>query len=411
MESTNNIVTPNISKTTADDLLDIYEQEPADASAEIATEAERQAKIEIETPKQVAAEKIVKKLEEKEGGATLAENAPEEPKKVIEQEPKVKGKTATGEDFEVPLKLELEHSYQNGKVAKFTVDEAIKAYVDKDSFNREADRRVGQISKKERALHSQVEEIKSNAAVVTDHFLGGNVIEAVAALARMAGKNAGTDPVELQVKALNSMSKVAETWLKLSPEQKELFIEKQKAAEYKRAFERNQQSQSLEQQKVALQNKITSVCNSLGASEEDFRQAYEDLTQLVGPEGKFKRVEDIQPEHVGHYLGYQVQRGRIAKIAEEVATGLGQDDALIDEAALLLANEPNLSDNDIKDILGYVRTKPSPAVENLNRKVQTAQAAGLRTQLNEVLSPKKQDDEIDEELYNDWFKNRPVIRR
>lgn len=411
MDSTNSVITPNFSKTTADDLLDIYEQEPADANAEIATEAEKQAKIEIETPKQVAAEKIVKKLEEKETATKPVEAPPEEPKKAIEQEPKVKGKTATGEDFEVPLKLELEHAYQNGKIAKFTVDEAIKAYVDKDSFNREADRRVGQISKKEKALHSQVEEIKNNAAIVTDHFLGGNVIEAVAALSRMAGKNAGKDPVELQVNALNAMSKVAETWLKLTPEQKELFIEKQKAAEYKRAFERNQQSQSIEQQKAALQSKITNVCNSLGVSEEDFRQAYEDLTQLVGPEGKFKKVEDIQPEHVGHYLGYQVQRTRIAKIAEEVAAGLGQDDALIDEAALLLANEPNLSDNDIKDILGYVRTKPSPAVENLNRKVQTAQAAGLRTQLNEVLSPKKQEEEVDDDLYNDWFKNRPVVKR
>lgn len=388
VQATHPSITPQFKQTTPDDLLETYEQEPIDEASEIVSEAEKQAKIQLEVPKQVAAEKIVKKLE---GEAAKEAPGGEDPVAKAEK---------NGEEVNIPLKAELSHSYPNGKVAKFTVDDAIKAYIERDSFNREADRRNTTLVQRERALQSQVEQIISNSKAVTEQFLQGNVIESIASLARMSGKNVGQDPVELMKNALNATIKVADTWSKLTPEQQELFLEKQRAEEYKRAFQRETEATKAEQQKRALETKVASLCKSLSVSEEGFMEAYEDLLTLVGPEAKFKTPEEIQPEHVAHYIRYQQGIQKAERIAAEVAPGLETNQTLIDEVAFILANDPSMSDNDIKDVIRYVTGKNSPAVENLNRKVQATKAAGLRTQLSEVSSPKKQeeDDELTREL-------------
>lgn len=406
-QTTNPSVTPQFKQTSADDLLEHYEQEGKTATEEVTQEAEKQAKIELEVPKQIAAEQIVKKLEAKE--EAKAEEPPPAPP--AEEEFAYKANKPSGEEITIPADISFTHDYENGKQVKFTVDDAINAYVERDTFNRTAQERASNIGRREKALETEVQQIVHNARHVTEQFMQGNVFEALSALARMAGKNAGMDPVELQIQAIESATKVAETWRNLSPEQKELFKERQKAAEYKRAFERQNQSAQRTEQQRQLEAHVSNLSRELGVTQEGFLDAYGELLELVGPQGKFRSPEEIQPEHVQHYVRFSQNRTKIGKLADEVAQGLSQNYDFIDEVSFMLANDPSMSDNDIKDVIRYVSNKQSPAVESLNRKVQATQAAGLRTQLSEASSPKKQEDSLEEELYKEFFGNRRLSGR
>lgn len=412
---------------TPDDLLAEYEAEASTAESEISKEVEKQAAVQEALPKKILANQVVKKLEEassqetkiptEEDASQTKENedglrkeeegrqeeGPVEPKKL-------KAKFGN-DDLEIPEEAVLVSKIY-GKDVEYKVVDAVKAYENRHKFERDANRRINDIVSRERAYVKDLDNVKKKASEISTLFSKGDVLPAIKMLARMAAGANGMNEVEYEKQAIESLEKMRAAYSSMNEEQRKVYWAERRAEIAQKELDRKNQEQSRSAALSQLESDIKTAQKSAGMSEEQFWGHYEWLVKNAVGEGKrYPDANEITPQDIAK-LHQQVQlSNRIDAALKAVEPALINDEDFLGVLDSVIGERFDLTQEDIETIVRTARGTPSKSVENLNRKVEQANSRGLRSQLSKVSSAKKESSAEDEELYNEWFNKRPVVRR
>lgn len=397
--------------TTADDLLSMYEEETATKADDVSKEVEKQAKVAQELPKKLVSDQLVKSLEQKPDEISEPEVETEELQEQPEQEqqkeaqkdetPKVKAKLGD-QDVDIPEQAVIERKIGK-KTVQFQVKDAIDAFMQKEVFNREMDTRVQRVSAKERQLQESYNEIKRKSGAIANLAKKGEWIPTIKALAKLAVGNTGLDPVEFEKACLDSLNQTYQVYQKMTPEQREVYFAKRQAEAATEEANKLKQVTSQQQAIQEVEQEIAQIEAQHGISKQRFYQLYKNLVDnQVGEGGKFKTVEEIEPKDVVQFHQDIQHIGRITEAAEKVSPALAEDDEFCREVFKLTKDHPDFTVDDFEQIIRDALKQPSRSVENLNRKVATADSNSLRTQLNQGSSKTGKND-VDSELEEFFF--------
>lgn len=410
-------ITPVTKKMSADDLLNLYDEEAQSEKVSIQKEAERQAKIETEVPKKVVVEKLAKSLEasaNREEQSNLGNQGGEENEKAKQEQEAAKEEVAHkvlkakfGEgEIEIPEEALIPVKISN-KDVQLKVKDAVQAFVRQDEFNRNMDRRLSIVDRREKDLSSEYEGIKEKAETVIRMASQGDFLLGIKALAEMAGLGANSDKIELERAMMNQLEQIRKVWGDMTPQQREVYFANRKAEELQRELERSQAKSAKVESEVQLSKQIKSLVSENQITEEVFWKTFQDLIEAGVGEGKpFTSPQEITPEDV---IKYHKTLGVVNKVMEalgRIDSSL-RDDPIADHI-IELVGEQDFTSSDIEEIVREtLKSRPNKAVENLNRKVDLAKSKGLNDQLKQVSSTKKVSD-IDEEMYSFFFNKRGV---
>jgi hypothetical protein len=281
---------------------------------------------------------------------------------------------------ELPLKEII-----NGKEVQFKVKDAIQAYVKQEEFNRNMDRRITHVSQREKAWQSDQESFKGNLSKLMQVAQGGDFVTAVRGLAKIATHGTNLDPTEFEKQYFDQLDKVREVYTKMSPEQRDAYFAKRSLQEAKARASELEKEKSLTVQASQLQQKVQTLQQQYGIPEDEFWGGYETLSKGLVERGIKKTPDEIQPEEVVQFALETRRHEKVFTAAK--MTGL-TDEAMIDEVANITRSRPDLTAEDIAEVIRQGRlvpTAPNDAVENLNRK-----AGRSNTQFSKASSTKKE---------------------
>jgi len=418
VQQTSAIEQPIPRQTTADDLLEMYAQEEAEQSKEIDTEADKQARIAEEVPKKMAARQLAKNLDqngqnndEGDDDGSLQESSEESSEEDSQegqqkdQEIAVKAIKAKLGEEEVDLPEEAEITEKIGnKEVTFKVKDAIKAFTQQEEFNRNMDRRVSEVSSRERKLQNQFDDVKVKAGKIARLAQQGDYIPVIKALAKMAVGESGHDPVEYEKACLESLAEVYKVYTGMTKEQRDVYFARRRAeAAEDKAKELETRTQHSEATR-ALEREIETLRSQNGIEQQRFWQLYETLVKNQVGEGKrFSAPEDVEPQHVVEFHLDVQHIGKIHEAAEAVSPALSEDADFCMEVFRLTKDHPEFSTEDLQQIIRDALKQPNQSIENLNRKVAHAQSKGMAAQFKQASST-GQKDAIDEELEEFFFR-------
>jgi hypothetical protein len=429
------VVAPPPKSTSADDLLEMYDNEVVETEAEVSKEAEKQARIAEEVPKKILAKKLVKNLEKQEAATQLpTEEVEDAEEELVEGGDEDEGEESTSEESEegqeesqvadvkafkakygdkdldipeeavIPVKV-------NGKDVPLKIKDAVQAFVKQDEFNRNMDRRVGAVSHKEKKLEEEYGSIQEKAQSVIKLAAQGDFIPGIRALAKMVGMTSNSEIVQLEKAMLDNLDNIQKVWTQKTPEQREAYFANRRAEELQKELEATRKSTERQQGEAQLKSKVQTLIEHNGLTEETFWQNYQELAEAAVGEGQlFKDPREIQPEDVVAYHK-QVQVVRKVDSALKKVNPALLEEPIADELIKLVAAQDDFTAEDVEKIVRDALGAPSKTVENLNRKVEQANSKGLRTQLKQVSSTKKVNNAVDDEMYEHFFGKRQVIRR
>lgn len=400
-------VTPTLKSTTPDDLLSMYEAEPVEKAASVEAEVEKQAKVAEELPKKLIADKIIKDMDSagkvEEGGKPEGDENSGSSKTITAK--------ANGEEISLPedalLSLEVD-----GKEVEVKAADVMRAYKTQRQFDLNLDRRLNYVAEKENVVNSKVADFSAKADRIVELALKGDfypLIRSYAAIGAQAGK---VDPINLERKAMESFENIYKIYSGLNPEQRETFWLKRRTEHLETEHKGYQERTATEEATRAVQSEVGAICGELGVASEQFFEFYgKMLENLVGPDKPFKDKLDIEPSHVKGYIGEFLHAEKVYKAIEAVVPQLVDDEEFSDNVIKYTRNEPGITVQDIEDVIRRTLKTPSKSVENLNRKVERSQSAGLRAQLKGASSDKKaKENAIDEEMYEHFFGKKSVAR-
>ncbi len=411
---TSSVITPLAKKTTADDLLNMYEQEGQEESSEINKEADKQAKIQQEIPKKILADKLVKNLEKAEESLTPSDETPlgeqvEEP-----TQSEIKAFKAKHGDIELDIPEEAVIPVKvNNKDVSLKVKDAVAAFVRQDEFNRNMDRRVSTVTQKERRLEQELGSIKEKAESVVKLAAQGDFFPGVRALAKMAGITSNSDVVELERAMLDNLEDLRKVWSDMNPEQRNAHLANRRAEEAQKELENERAKIRKVDDESQLMSKIQHVTSQAGMDESQFWGSFKELVDNAVGEGKlFSDPREITPEHVVNFHRQVETVTKVDQALRMVEPELINQPIADEVIKLVLASDEDMSAEDIAQVVREARNAPSSTVENLNRKVEQAYSKGLRTQLKQVSSTQKAESkQLDEEMYEHFFGRRSLSPR
>ncbi len=241
--------------------------------------------------------------------------------------------------------------------------------------------RFSQLHSEKQAFKAELDNINGKFKTVTDLVLEGNPHSAIEALAQMAGK----DPVEFTQSYLSTVEQIANEWSKMTPEQRELFLanKRSKVLESK-LKEKDGALSQVELKRQAAEQRLTVQRE---ASLTD--QQYENLHELLANSEYFAGKE-IGPQDVAALAGEMRHLQKVNTALTLVNPEFVNDEAFVDRIATVTESHPDLSAEDIADIVREVRGLPKQSIENLNKKVQKAQRSGNRSAPVPATSQKKE---------------------
>lgn len=363
-----------------DDMLEAYEAETAEA----------------ETPAESSPEGAKEE-------APKEEAKPDEPAKEPEAKSKEGDKEIDGIE-NLPIKQII-----NGKEVNFKVKDAIQAYVKQEEFNRNMDRRITSVSKREQAWANDQTNFKSKLGKLMEVAQGGDFVTAVRGLAKIALAGApSSDVTEFEKKYFDQLDKVREVYTKLTPEQREAYFAKRALAEAQAKAKELEDEKVFNTEKTQLQSKVETLQKGHGVSEQEFWTNYKAMEENLVGEGKdFKDSSDITPEDVVKFSLQVRHEEKILEAAEKVGI---EDETILEEISKVTASEPNLTVEQIVKVIedAGLGKKASPqAVENLNRK-----AGKSNTRFSQASSTKKENGKIegiDPEDLDFLYRNQPKV--
>lgn len=341
-----------------------------------------------------------------EGGENSVDpNSPKE-----EEKPAEEAKAKQGDKVEDNFEKVVVEREINGKLAKFSIEEAIQAKVQQESFNREMDRRSTTLAKKEKAWVESQNTFKSNLAKLVETAQKGDFITAARAIAKIAVNGTGLDPVKFEQDYFSQLDKVHEVYSKMSPEEQKAYWANRRAEEAEARAKKLETEQEVTRTKQELSTHVQTLQQQYKIPEQEFWGTYKKVLDTMVGEGKtFETKEDITPETVVDYcLGERFD----AKIVEAgKKSGITNREHLNDIGKAILNFDPNMSAEEISKWIietGQSKTAPTDKVENLNRKAGSSR-------FNQGSSTKKENEipeGYDQETLDDLYRNQPkVIKR
>lgn len=372
-------------KVTADDLLDMYDDIPE------------------ESP-------VVESKEEATTGETKEGEVKEEVKSTLRK--------AKLNDSEIDIdESALIKDTIAGKEVEFKVGDAIKAFKEQEEFNRGIDQRLRfvdskekTITKKERALTEEYDTLASKAASIVRLSGQGDIDKLLDGIVKMAVGQSTLDPVELKSVWLDKIRAIVNDWGKATPEQREIWKAQQRAKYAEEEIKQLQTKTQVKESETVLLTQIDDACSTLGIKRAEFSDFYKDFVKKYVGNHENSVVETVDEVQVSDIVGYIQNKRHEANVIEavkSVAPNKASDDNLID-LIYTTTHGHGLDADGIKEIVMDVLKQPTKGDENLNRKVQKAAKAGFGTQSSAVSSTKKQNEEIDEEMWEHFFGNRKV---
>jgi hypothetical protein len=393
-----------VTKVTADDLLDMYDQEPTDPTSEDKSSEDTKQSSNTE------GEQSNDNIENEEEASEVEQEKQGEQKDASEEVAgKIKAKLG-GADLDIPKDAEITQKIGKKDVT-FKVSDAIKAFTVQEEFNRGMDRRVGEVSFREKRLvgneqklQSSYNEVKQKAAYLSKLAAQGEWLPVVKGLAKMAAGNSGVDPIEYEKACLESLNEIHRVFSGMTPEQKEIYFANRRAQasaeeanRYKITAEKNQAEREVE-------SEIETLTTNYGLPKNKFWKLYETLAEnCVGENKLYNNIGEIEPKNVIQFYLDSQHMGKIQGAVEKVSPNVLKDTAFINECFNLTKGHSDLTDADLEVIIKTAINKNSsnPTIENLNRKVAKS-GNGLSTQLNQGNS-KGNKDKIDEEMEEYFF--------
>lgn len=375
------------SKPYDDDMMEAYAEEIPNSDSE----SVQQTEPTIDNP-------------EEEGEHSSDPNSPKEEAKPEEAKAKEGDKVDDG--FE---KVIVEREI-NGKVAKFSIEEAIQAKVQQETFNRDMDRRSTAISKKEKAWEDSKNNFRANLGKLVETAQKGDFVSAIRGIAKIAVNGTGLDPIKFEQDYFGQLDKVHEIFAKMSPEEQKAYWANRRAevaeGEAKKLKEEKEYSQSA----AELSSHVKNIQEKYEIPEQEFWGTYKQIIDtMVGENNTFSTKEDITAEVVADYcLGKRFD----AKIVEAgKKAGITNREHLNDIGKAILNFNPHMTTEEISRWIietGQSKTAPADKVENLNRKAGSTRFS----QGNSTKKANEIPDGYDQETLDDLYRNQPkVIKR
>lgn len=379
------VSTPHVSpKPYDDDMLALYQEE---------SKGEEVSETETEVTS-VAKETTTDKPEE------VAKEAKEDA-----ETPKAKEGDTVDDGFEnVPVKKLI-----NGKEVEFKVKDAIQAYVKQEEFNRTMDKRLSEVSRREKVWNDDQGQFRDVIGKLIDTAQKGDFVTAIRGLAKIAFDGTGSDVTEFEKSYFEQLDKVRDVYTKMSPEQREAYFAKRKAAEAEERANKLEEAQASQIATAQLQEQVATLQKQHGLSEEEFWGSFRALQENLVGEGKvFKDDSEITADKVVEYtlrLRHESKVVEAAKKAEEVP------EEVLDEVSRLTFEQPDITVDDIVTVIkasGLAKAADPQAVENLNRK---AGAARLRSSPQASSTKKENLDGYDPESIEFLYRKQPPVYR
>lgn len=334
-----------------------------------------------------------------ESGETPVEPAKKADETTTETPAKPEEKVADSVE-ETPIKRVI-----NGKEVEFKIKDAIKAYENQETFNRNMDRRFTEVSRREKNWESDQNTFKQKIGDVIDGAQTGDFVTAIRTLAKLAAGSSGLDVTEFEKKYFAQLEKVNEVYTKMTPEQREAYFARRAAAEAKAEVARFKDKEATTEATSELKQQVLTAQQQNGLSPNEFWGNYKALVDSQVGEGKaFKDRSEITTDKV---VEYSLNVKHWEKVLTAGQTLGVEDDAILDEVARITALRPDLTTEDIAEVIkraGLVKTASPEAVENLNRK------AGKSRFNSTASSTKKENGKIegyDEETLSELYRNQP----
>jgi len=361
--------------TTPEDLLKMYDEEPKEAAKEITEEAEKAIKVKQEVPKLELANKLsetIKSDSESEETDETPDEDGEVQKKVI---PEVKGFKAKLDDKEITVPEEATFKQSiNGKEVEFKAKDAIQAFVKQEEFNRNMDRRLSVVDRKEKTLQAEYSGIKERALKVVNAAVSGDFLSAVRDLAKVAAGSSQLDVVAFEKAYLDQLEKFQEPYTKMTQEQREKFFAERKAKVLEEELRTRNEHDSKREALGQLESKIDSLVTSNGLTKDEFWETARGMAEAISGSTKEEdlatALNTLSPEDVIQQVGLNRHALKITSACKKAKI---EDDAAIDKILDLFLPQTDFKEEDILEVIeksGIAKQAPKDIVENLNRKAQ-----------------------------------------
>lgn len=263
---------------------------------------------------------------------------------------------------ELPIKRMI-----NGKEVEFKIKDAIQSYVKQEEFNRNMDKRLNDVSRRERAWKQEENSFKDKVTEVVNNAQNGDFVSGIRALAKLAAGSSDLDVVKFEKMYFDQLEKVNEVYTKMTPEQQEAFFAKRSAAEANEKLKRLQQEKTSKEAQSQLQQHVDTLIQQNGLAPEEFWGNYRQIAETqVGENKRYSNPNEITAEEVIQYSAEVRNWEKVYTAGEAVGV---TDDAVLDEVGKLTSNYPDLSIDDVVKVIKNAGLASPSVVGNLNRKI------------------------------------------
>lgn len=283
------------------------------------------------------------------------------------EEPEVEAK-ATKDDKvvdgleELPVKRMI-----NGKEVEFKIKDAIQSYVKQEEFNRNMDRRLNDVHRKERAWKKEEDSFREKVTDVVNSAQNGDFVSGIRALAKLAAGNSDLDIVKFEKMYFDQLENVRKVYTEMTPEQREAYFAKRSAAEAKAKLEKLQNEKTSTEAQSQLQQHVDTLMQQNGLTPEEFWGNYKQIVDSqVGEDKTFKDPNEITADEVIRYSLTVRHWEKVYRAGESAGI---TDDSILDEVGKITSTNPDLTVDDIVKVIKNAGLASPSVVENLNRKV------------------------------------------
>lgn len=306
----------------------------------------------------------------------------------------------------------------NGKEVEFTVKQGIDAFVKQEEFNRNMDKRLAHVDNREKQVKSREQRwtddqtsFKSKVDKVIDVAQKGDFITSIRALAKLAAGDSGLDVVQFEKSYFEQLDKVRDLYAKMTPEQREAYFAKRSAAEAQAKAKKLEEKDEFRSSKDELITKVSTLQKDYQVPDNEFWMHYGKIAENLTGEGKpFKTPNDIEPEDVIRYALTVRHHAKIFEAGERLGV---TDDEVLDEVSRVTAAEPDLSIEDIMQVIKDAglasKVADSKAVENLNRKAAKANHSRPNSTASSAKKTNGKVEGLDDEDLSFLYRNSPKV--
>lgn len=242
-----------------------------------------------------------------------------------------------------------------GKAEKVPLQELINNYAGKTDWNR----KYTEMDKERQAFHKDRDTVQG----VVNSFLDTAPKDPMTAITQL-GEASGFDMEKFWDDFTNQLDGLWGERMALSPEERKARDLERKVERYQKRDESAKQTAARTKSLEAEKQKVKQLQETHGLNDEKFHELYSDLQKHGIAE------KDLTPELVVDYHQELTARQTLRGILTEVNPGLKDPGKAIDQLRSVQRENPNLSVQDLKDIV--VEVYGDKTAQNLSKKIKKA---------------------------------------